>query len=140
MYQKVSRKIKRNKNSVSLCLCPIRPSRAETWPMAQRAAARALCRALPRAQAATWAWARNLASRSIPPGPATVRSISAVCCNLTVARRFRSNKMPTPRGPGKTLAHSLCCSLSLCPLSIPFSATAQPSDRERDERNRASSA
>jgi hypothetical protein len=79
--------------------------------MAQGRSMQLLARArLPRAQAATWAWAEIPLAHlgSIRPG-ATL----AVNLNPTIEHHFRSDKTPTPRAPEKTLtSFSLALSLS----------------------------
>ena len=71
----------------------------------------ALSRALPRAQAATWAWAGNSAWRAHPPGlktgPVNLRRLS----DRTVARADRANKNPLAAAPSKTLTHSFSLGL-----------------------------
>ena len=61
----------------------------------------------PRAQAATWAWAGNSASRPIPPGPILARALLAVDPDLRASKA-------RPAAPPETLDHFSACFLSQC--------------------------
>ena len=86
---------------------PFRPRNALTGPVARGPAAR---RALPRAQAATWAWAGKVLDRL---GQKPARSIATVCRDPTVVHRFRRDKNPVGRRPPEN--PSL---ISLLPISL----------------------
>jgi len=77
---------KRKKKKLGSCSLLFRPETAH-GPQPTRPS-----RALPRAQAATWAWAGKAARRSRPPGLSLAQLRSAVGSHPTVARPFRSIK------------------------------------------------
>ena len=105
-----------NKKEFNFTVRQFRPIAARP---AQLPAAQPRVPALPRAQAATWAWAGNSASRPIPLGPILARALLAVDPDRAVERTARGIKSPAGRAPRNP--RPFLCLLS---LSVPRTAAA----------------
>jgi hypothetical protein len=91
---------------------------------ASKAHSRRRARRLPRAQAATWAWAGNSLSRL---GSKRPDALLAVDLRSTVVLAFWSDEKPVTVAPLQTLGHSFPPLLSHHAAQLRVTAAAQPS-------------